>query len=158
MKKKGFTLVELLAVIAILAILVIMALPAVLRMFRQSRINSFQNEVRSAYRTAETQFLNDSILLDADGILAYTNATNCSPTGKTAKELEMTGNSNFKYYIEMDVNGNVVVVKATNGTYSYSHTVNSGSIKVDDIKVDGEGETNDGDLESDITSTMCPSA
>ena len=38
MKKKGFTLVELLAVIAILAILVIMALPAVLSMFTKARV------------------------------------------------------------------------------------------------------------------------
>ena len=45
MNKKGFTLVELLAVIAILAILVIMALPAVLRMFNQARKDSFTNEV-----------------------------------------------------------------------------------------------------------------
>ena len=35
MKKKGFTLVELLAVIAILAILVIVAMPNVLGMFKQ---------------------------------------------------------------------------------------------------------------------------
>ena len=39
MKKKGFTLVELLAVIAIIAILVIVAMPNVLKIFRESRIN-----------------------------------------------------------------------------------------------------------------------
>ena len=38
--KKGFTLVELLAVIAILAILVIVAMPNVLKLFRQSRVNA----------------------------------------------------------------------------------------------------------------------
>ncbi len=157
MKKKGFTLVELLAVIAILAILVIMALPAVLRMFRQSRINNFQNEIRSAYRTAETQFLNDSILLGADGVLVYTNVDDCEPDDTTVKELEMTGNSNFKYYFEMDVNGAVTTVKATNGTYSYIYTNNAG-ITVDNIIVDGDDKTNTADLESDITSTMCPSA
>ena len=37
MNKKGFTLVELLAVIAILAILVIIALPNVLKMFKCGR-------------------------------------------------------------------------------------------------------------------------
>ena len=37
MKKKGFTLVELLAVIAILALLVIIALPNVLKMFNQAK-------------------------------------------------------------------------------------------------------------------------
>ena len=55
--KKGFTLVELLAVIAILAILVIMALPAVLRMFEKARIDSFTNEVNVLVRTTEQQYL-----------------------------------------------------------------------------------------------------
>ena len=41
MKKKGFTLVELLAVIAILAILVIIALPNVLGMFQSAKKNTF---------------------------------------------------------------------------------------------------------------------
>ena len=42
MKKKGFTLVELLAVIAILAILVIIALPNVLELYRNARKNAFE--------------------------------------------------------------------------------------------------------------------
>ena len=37
MSKKGFTLVELLAVIAILAILVIIALPNILKMFNNAK-------------------------------------------------------------------------------------------------------------------------
>ena len=42
MNKKGFTLVELLAVIAILAILVIIALPNVMEMFNSAKENSFK--------------------------------------------------------------------------------------------------------------------
>ena len=44
MNKKGFTLVELLAVIAILAILVIIALPNVLSMYNEARKNTFVTE------------------------------------------------------------------------------------------------------------------
>ena len=131
-KKRGFTLVELLAVIAILAILVIMALPAVLRMYRQSRINNFQNEVRSVYRTAQNQFLSDSILLGSGDHIVYTNGgdksgnTTCASFGGntvTKKKLDMTGNSKFYYLIEMTVSGQVVKVRATNETYSYKHDV-----------------------------------
>ena len=50
-----------------------MALPAVLRMYRQSKINTFQNETRTVYRTAESQFLGDSILLDSGRKILYTN-------------------------------------------------------------------------------------
>ena len=43
--KKGFTLVELLAVIAILAILVIIALPNIMGMFNSAKKKSFLNEI-----------------------------------------------------------------------------------------------------------------
>ena len=43
MNKKGFTLVELLAVIAILALLVIIALPNVLSMFNNAKKDLFYN-------------------------------------------------------------------------------------------------------------------
>ena len=61
MNKKGFTLVELLAVIAILAILVIIALPNVLKMFNDSKKNSFINEVREVFKTAQNQYMASQI-------------------------------------------------------------------------------------------------
>ncbi len=133
MKKKGFTLVELLAVIAILAILVIMALPAVLRMYRQARVDSFQNEIRKVFSTAQQQFLADSITLSAaNNTIVYSNVS-CS--GVTAKALEMTGNSNFEYYIEMNVKGEVNKLRATNKTYSYKN--DTANLSVENIKLDG---------------------
>ena len=49
MKKKGFTLVELLAVIAILAILVIMAVPNVINLFNDAKLRTFISETESLY-------------------------------------------------------------------------------------------------------------
>ena len=155
--KKGFTLVELLAVIAILAILVIMALPAVLRMYRQSRINNFQNEVRSTFRTAQSQFLGDSINLESGEKILYTNADSCTPTGvDSVKELDMTGNSNFKYYVLINVDGKVLNVRASNGTYSYSIQAEDADhdIKIEDIDVETNNEST---LDTNINSTLCPS-
>ena len=86
--KKGFTLVELLAVIAILAILVIMALPAVLRMFEQARVDSFNNELNTIIRTAKQQYL-----LEGGVAKTWTNAE-----GSTSK-LSLTGGSNLKYSV-----------------------------------------------------------
>lgn len=62
MKKKGFTLVELLAVIAILAILVIVAMPNVLGMFNQAKANSFVTEVQKYMDTAKTSFMQNAML------------------------------------------------------------------------------------------------
>ena len=61
MNKKGFTLVELLAVIAILAILVIIALPNVLSMFNSAKQSAFETQVKEIARTAEKEWLKDSI-------------------------------------------------------------------------------------------------
>ena len=153
--KKGFTLVELLAVIAILAILVIMALPAVLRMYRQSRINNFQNEVRSTFKAAQSQFLGDSITLDSGEKILYTNADSCTPTGvDSVKALDMTGNSNFKYYVLINVDGKVLNVRATNGTYSYSIVAEdyNHDLKVENIEVETNNEST---LDSDMGNEIC---
>jgi type IV pilus assembly protein PilA len=49
-KKKGFTLVELLAVIVILAIIMIIAIPAVLNTMQTARKKSFMERERSFIR------------------------------------------------------------------------------------------------------------
>ena len=52
-KKKGFTLVELLAVIAILAILVIIALPNVIKMYNNAKRSSFLTEAKEVFGESE---------------------------------------------------------------------------------------------------------
>ena len=85
MNKKGFTLVELLAVIAILAILVIVALPNVLSMYRDARKNTFSNEISSVLRSARQQYLVDGGVAreytNADG---YTNNLKLPDRSKSA--------------------------------------------------------------------------
>ena len=59
MNKKGFTLVELLAVIAILAILVLVAVPNVLGMFNNAKKDTFATETKDMVRIAQQQYLAD---------------------------------------------------------------------------------------------------
>ena len=61
MKKKGFTLVELLAVIAILAILVIIALPNVIKLYNDAKKNAFLTEVKTLYNTASSKYISESL-------------------------------------------------------------------------------------------------
>ena len=116
MKKKGFTLVELLAVIAILAILVIIALPNVLSMYRQARENSFQNEVKEVFRTAQQQFLIDSMIptsagatvfYKSDDVKIYQSNGTSEATG-VGKKLDLQGGgTNFKYCVKLGSEGKV---------------------------------------------------
>ncbi len=122
MKKRGFTLVELLAVIAILAILVIMALPAVLNMFTKARIDTFENEVRTIYRTAEQQYL-----LNQGEIKCFESAGN-------GNHLDMTGNE-INYYILFSDSGKVTRLQADDGTYYYDSD-DVDALAIDDINYD----------------------
>ena len=92
MKKKGFTLVELLAVIAILAILVIIALPNVMGMFNQAKKNSFTTEIKEIYSVAQQQWMNDSMI--ETKAVTYSRCASC-----TGKSLQLNGRSELEYYI-----------------------------------------------------------
>ena len=95
MKKKGFTLVELLAVIAILAILVIVAMPNVLGMFNQAKSSTFTTEVQTLMDTATTDFMRLALTNQGQDIVFETGGAN---------ELDMDGKTK-NYYVEMDRNG-----------------------------------------------------
>lgn len=123
MNKKGFTLVELLAVIAILAILVIIALPNVLKMFNDSKKNSFVNETREVFKTAQTQFVSDN--LTHPGAVTYSNnlKTACNPaTGKLEMQGRAVDGGQLAYSISLDAEGKVTSIKVSDGTYSYTGT------------------------------------
>ena len=59
--KKGFTLIELLAVIIILAILMIIAVPNILSTLATARQESFLSQAKSIYKSAQQQFILDSM-------------------------------------------------------------------------------------------------
>ena len=104
--KKGFTLVELLAVIAILAILVMIALPNVLKMFRTAKQNTFVTEVQNLVRSAEDKYLTSSML----------NENNTCFDSKTNK-LDMTGRDDLVYVIKLTNKGKVIEVKVADKSY-----------------------------------------
>ena len=114
MKKRGFTLVELLAVIAILAILVIVAMPNVLGMFNQAKVNSFMTEIQKMMDTAITTFTKDA-LLNSGKTVYYSNVDNAT---LGTKQLDMSGNKK-NYFIEMDRNGKFKRVLIYDDNYCY---------------------------------------
>ncbi len=125
MKKKGFTLVELLAVIAILAILVIIALPNIMELFNQSKQNSFETELKNIYKSAEQEWMKDSMFDTQNVVYARNKSANCT------KELSLTGREEIEYYIEVDKAGKVIKYFATDGTYQYEYT--GSGLKIEEI-------------------------
>ncbi len=94
LNRKGFTLVELLAVIAILAILVIIALPNVMGMFNTAKENSFKTEIKEIFKTAEQTWINDSMFNSGEKVYSRCKS-GCS------NSLDLTGRSELEYYINL---------------------------------------------------------
>ena len=106
MKNKGFTLVELLAVIAILAILVIIALPNVLKMFNDSKKNSFLTEAKTVYSEASKKYISETM---KGNKLTYISSEDNT-------KLEMTGRD-LQYCVLLNADGSVKSMKVSNGEW-----------------------------------------
>ena len=106
MKNKGFTLVELLAVIAILAILVIIALPNVLKMFNDSKKNSFLTETKTIYSEVSKKYISESM---KGNKLTYISSEDDT-------KLEMTGRD-LQYCVLLNTDGSVKSMKVSNGEW-----------------------------------------
>ena len=106
MKNKGFTLVELLAVIAILAILVIIALPNVLKMFNDSKKNSFLTETKTIYSEVSKKYISESM---KGNKLTYVSSEDDT-------KLDMTGKG-LKYCVLLNADGSVKSMKVSNGEW-----------------------------------------
>ena len=124
--KKGFTLVELLAVISILAVLAIIVIPRVVDLFGNAKQSAFLTEVKSVYTAAEDAYVQDSF--SEGGSKKYSHCSN----GTCNEKLKLLGNAKIDYYIEIDSTGNIVKYYATDGTYQYSYT--GSGLKKPDIK------------------------
>ena len=124
LNKKGFTLVELLAVIVILAIIILLAMPNIISSMNNARRGAFATEVNSIIRQAGTAYSE----LSMQGNL---------PSGSTVCfDVKMLGNqtggkgylsknlSNYSGTITMTISGSAVAydVKITDGTYKIDGT------------------------------------
>ena len=126
--KKGFTLVELLAVIAILAILVIIALPNVINMYNNARKQVFLTEAQSVATTSEKKFLSDSISGGIKGSIY------CKSKTDEKNPLDMTGGKKY-YYVEVGNKGetNKLIVWDDSRYIKY---VSNGTKELSDLTVD----------------------
>jgi prepilin-type N-terminal cleavage/methylation domain-containing protein len=131
MNKKGFTLVELLAVIAIMAILVVIAMPNVLEALNRAKRNSFIDDIYTLYNTAKTQYSLDKSD-ETNGLgrnITYCSSRdlnsfsqNCSPLDdfdcSNSLTLKVSGN-NANYVVKVNKDGQVVYMYVNNEVFDY---------------------------------------
>lgn len=118
LNKKGFTLVELLAVIVVLAIIMIIAIPSVMDSMNSARKGAFKIYVQKALGQAQTKYQSDLLLNDTTyKTVAISNAA--------TRGVETTG-----YCYTLDIlglrtggaskySGYVIVTKDSSGSKNY---------------------------------------
>ncbi|MEG0266555.1 MAG: prepilin-type N-terminal cleavage/methylation domain-containing protein [Bacilli bacterium] len=106
MKKKGFTLVELLAIITILGIIVVIAIPSVENTISESKRNKFKEDARTIIKGVEI-YLEEEI-------------NNVIPeTGISLKSLDLPLSGDMTNYTGLVkiVNNEVILEAFSDGTY-----------------------------------------
>ena len=109
MKKRGFTLVELLAVISILALIVVVAMPNIMKMFRESKQKSFYNEVETVKNEIKKEVFNAS--LSGEQVPPVISSVG-------DYQLDMSGR-NLDYYAELNRDGTLAYLEITDGEFYY---------------------------------------
>ena len=131
MNKKGFTLVELLAVIAILAILVIIALPNVLKMFNDAKKNTFMTEARKIYSEAEKKYISNQV--KGITLTTYSDDSSLCENGATKCDLDLSGRTNIDYLIKTNTSGKIIYLLIKDENYEVELGDMSSEINATDI-------------------------
>ncbi|MGM9877360.1 MAG: prepilin-type N-terminal cleavage/methylation domain-containing protein [Bacilli bacterium] len=126
--KKGFTLVELLAVIAILAILVIIAMPNVLKLFNNAKKDTFLTEVKTIFDETKKKYISESMK----------GNTITTISSKDNSKLDING-SDLDYCVILDNQGKVEKIAVGNKSFyvMLNDVEDINSLKKEDIK-DGQ--------------------
>ena len=91
MKKRGFTLVELLAVIVILAIVSLIIFPIVTKEIASSKKDLYDIQIKNIIKAAKDMVLDDPTLLDS---------THLTPTFISIEDMQSRTNNKGVYYLE----------------------------------------------------------
>jgi len=139
MNKKGFTLVELLAVIVVLAVIMLLAVNAVIPQMTKARKNAFVTEAENVINSASTYY--QSAILT--GIPAGDTST-VTATGGCIKVNELKGD-----YLEKDdddFKGSVKIEIGADNVAKYTVWLSNGEYLI-------EGKSGDEIKEANVTSS-----
>lgn len=128
MKKKGFTLVELIAVIALLSIIMLLIVPNVADYLNSSKKTLFYDNVVNMFKSATTTFM-------------YQDDPTNTTFSNNGVKLDVDVESEYVYTIKVNNYGEVISIDVNNGVYSYNKSssdinegLNKSDIKLEDVK------------------------
>lgn len=150
MNKKGFTLVELLAVIVILAVIILVAMNAVIPQMQEARKGSFKTEVETYAKAAETYFTAQSL-----------SNPNVLTSGDCVTVTELNTNyvkkSDANYKGNACVKNNEIYLALTSGAYDFNGKVTGlSSEDLDDAIVETTGSITDSTVPSGYSTSVTP--
>ncbi len=117
MNKKGFTLIEILAVIGLLAVIALLVIPNISKKKKKSKEKLFFENVIAAFESAPNTYVYNT----ADGNY---ETVFCSVDSFGDNRLNTDLGNDIDYKIKVNSDGEVVSLVATNGEYSYSLNYN----------------------------------
>lgn len=123
LNKKGFTLVELLAVIVILALIMVLTVPTILDQMNSARQSSFLLYAEEMLKTAQTKYQSD-LLVGESPASCYDFAT-------------LTGSSN----VQQQYKGKVIVADTNAATLTFKIVMYDNNYMVGYEEVTGEDGT-----------------
>ena len=138
MNKKGFTLVELLAVIAILALLVIIALPNVLSMFNNAKKDLFLTEAKNVFKESTKKYISDNMHNSNEGNIYCKSETD----SKNPLDMDI---GNTYYYIEKDNTGKTIKFIAWNSS-GYVTKIVGDNVMLNDVTGNNVSESSVKDI------------
>lgn len=128
MKKKGFTLVELIAVIALLSIIMLLIVPNVANYLNSSKKTLFYDNVVNMFKSATTTFM-------------YQDDPTNTTFSNNGVKLDVDVENEYVYTIRVNNYGEVISIDVNNGVYSYNKSssdvnegLNKSDIKLEDVK------------------------
>lgn len=138
MNKKGFTLVELLAVIAILALLVLIAVPNVLGMFNKAKKDTFLTETKNIFKESASKYISDNMHNSNEGNIYCKSETD----SKNPLDMDI---GNTYYYIEKDNTGKTIKFVAWNSS-GYVTKIVGDNVMLNDVTGNNVSESSVKDI------------
>ena len=125
--KKGFTLIEILAVIALIGVIMLLIIPNVVNLFKRAQKSAFYDEAVILYSNAYTSYLFNSSEGD------YTKRF-CKGKDTTTKLIDVDEKENFYYDITVNSFGEVISMKVSDDSYGIN--ISGNPLKKKNIKID----------------------